>query len=83
MACFANFNFQGILFLKPISSLVFLVIQIAFMILLEGFLVRLMIGITKNSSRRIINATWMSKRMGLKKLLKIRWSTDYGYPMKA
>ena len=37
MACFANFNFQGILFLKPISSLEFLVIQIALMILLEGF----------------------------------------------
>ena len=35
------------------------------MILLEGFLVRLMIGITKNPSRRIINVTWMSKRMGL------------------
>jgi hypothetical protein len=35
------------------------------MILLEGFLVRLKIDITKNPSRRIINVTWMSKRMGL------------------
>ena len=31
------------------------------MILLEGFLVRLTIGITKISSRRIINVTLMTK----------------------
>ena len=35
------------------------------MILLEGFLVRLMIGIIKHPSRRIINAIWITKRMGL------------------
>ena len=29
-------------------------------------LVRPIISITKNPSRRIINVTWMSKRMGLK-----------------
>ena len=36
------------------------------MILLEGFLVRLMIGISKNPSRRIINVTFLSKRTRLK-----------------
>ena len=35
------------------------------MILLEGFLVRLMIGITKNPSRRIINVTFLSRRTRL------------------
>ena len=40
-------------------------IQVTLMILLEGFLVRLMIGITKNPSRRIINVIWMTKRIGL------------------
>ena len=41
------------------------------MIFLEGFLVRLMIGITKNPSRRIINVTFLSKRTRLKKLAPV------------
>ena len=47
------------------SSLVLLVNQITLMILLEGFLVRLMIGITKNPSRRIINVICLTKRTRL------------------
>jgi hypothetical protein len=49
-----------------ISSLgpIFLFIQIALMILLEGFLVRPMIGITKNPSRRIINVIGMGRKIG-------------------
>ena len=42
------------------------------MILLEGFLVRLMIGITKNPSRRIINVTFLIKRTRL-------YTADSGY----
>ena len=34
------------------------------MILLEGFLVRLMIGLTKNPSRRIINGLGLSRKIG-------------------
>ena len=41
------------------------------MILLEGFLVRLMVGLTKNLSRRIINVTFLSKRTRLK------WREDW------
>ena len=41
------------------------------MILLEGFLVRLMIGITKNPFRRIINVTFLSKRTRLKQNLDV------------
>ena len=44
----------------------FLPIQITLMILLEGFLVRLMIGITKNPSRRIIIGQDLSRKIGLK-----------------
>ena len=40
--------------------------KVTLMILLEGFLLRLMIGITKNPSRRIINVTFLSKRTRLK-----------------
>ena len=43
-------------------SLVLLVIQSALMILLEGFLVRLMIGITKNPSRRITKSTRLNDK---------------------
>ena len=51
--------------LNPYLGPIFLLIQIALMILLEGFLVIPIISLTKNPSRRIINVTWMSKRMGL------------------
>ena len=47
-------------------SLVLLLKKVTLMILLEGFLVRLMIGITKNPFRRIINVTFLSKRTRLK-----------------
>ena len=43
-------------------SLVLLLKKVPLMIILEGFLVILMIGITKNPSRRIINGTFLSKR---------------------
>ena len=36
------------------------------MILLEGFLVILMVGLTKNPSRRIINGLGMSRKIGPK-----------------
>ena len=41
-------------------------IQITLMILLEGFLVRPIVSLTKNPSRMIINALWMSKNIWLK-----------------
>ena len=47
-------------------SLVLLIKKVTLMILLERFLVRLMIGINKNPSRRIINVTFLSKRTRLK-----------------
>ena len=50
--------------------------EVAEKLILEGFLVRLMIGLTKNSSRRIINLTWMSKKIGL----KFKISKSIGYP---
>ena len=49
-----------------ILSPILLLIQVTLMILLEGFLVISIFSLTKNPSRRIINVTWRSKRMGLK-----------------
>ena len=45
---------------------IFLLIQITLKGFPEGFLVRLMIGVTKDPSKRIINVTFLSKRTRLK-----------------
>ena len=49
------------------------------MILLEGFLVRLMIGITKNPSKRITKVTFLSKRT---RLQKEETEKSYGFDKK-
>ena len=47
------------------SSLVLILKKVTLMILLERFLVRLMIGITKNHIRGIIKVTFLTKRTRL------------------